>query len=471
MARNGKVRWHVGLVVLASLAATGACRRPRFPSRGDAAAVVVVVPHRDAAGPPGVTEQEPNDSPEQAQVLAINADWPVLDVEGSLLGPGDGKGKDVDVFKLIVPGSRSEPAKPASPLDSAAQPDDPRMLARRLAIEIAPEGGSGLTLQLLDDGLKSLETVSVAAGEVGGMPNLAVSPGRVYYVRIKPPAKTGKAAKTADIQSTACKYKLTVQLGDFEVADEREPNDGMETAIPVAVVGTAELAGYHGWQHDQDFYRIPLPDVASALDVDLDAVDGVAASLQVLDGAGKRLAFGKGRKSERAALRNVLVPPTPAVPGPAPRNVYVVVRGESGQNRNQRYVLRMTLGAPKLDAEIEPNDSPDNATPVRDGTISGYLPVSDVDYFRYDGDGQRDVTFEVACPSRVRGKLEAFRAGTPVASTETKKARQSVVLSGVATQGQPIVLRVSQARGDGNANEPYSLKITSVPSAPSPVRD
>jgi hypothetical protein len=94
-----------------------------------------------------------------------------------------------------------------------------------------------------------------------------------------------------------------------------------------------------------------------------------------------------------------------------------------------------------------------------------------LDYFRYVGEGQRDVTFEVACPSRVRGKLEAFRAGTSVASTETTKARQSVVLSSVATQGQPIVLRVSQAKGDGNANEPYSLKITSAPSPNTPARD
>ena len=38
-------------------------------------------------------------------------------------------------------------------------------------------------------------------------------------------------------------------------------------------------------------------------------------------------------------------------------------------------------------------------------------------------------------------------------------------------EGQPIVLRVSQAKGDGNANEPYSLKITSAPSPNTPARD
>jgi hypothetical protein len=461
MAGKGVVGWGAGLAVLASILSVAACRRQRFPSRGDAAAVVVVVPRNDAAGPPKVTEQEPNDSPEQAQLLALNADWPVLSLDGSLSGPGEGKGKDVDVFKLLVPGSRQEPAKPAPSLDSAQPTEDSRATARRLSLEIAPEGGTGLSVQLLDDGLKSMETISVGAGEVGGMPNMAVSPGRTYYFRIKP------IAKAADAQATACKYKLTVQLGNFEVADEREPNDGKETAIPVAVVGTAELAGYHGWQRDQDFYRIPLPELVSAMDVDLDAVDGVSASLQVVDGAGGRLASGRGRKGERLALRNVIVRPASADSDPATRYFYVVVRAESGHNREQRYVLRLALGPPKLDAEVEPNDNPESATPVHDGIFSGYLPVGDVDYFRYDGQGQRDITVEVSCPARVRGRLEAFRPGNPqsAGSAEARKARQNVVLSGLPTLGQPLVLRLSQAKGDGNSNDPYSLKITSAPSS------
>jgi hypothetical protein len=465
MAGKGMLRWGAGLAVLASLLSVAACRRQRFPPRGDAAAVVVVVPRNDAAGPPRVMEQEPNDSPEQAQLLALNADWPLLSLDGSLSAPGEGKGKEVDVFKFLVPGSRQEPAKFAPSLDSARPPDDPRAAARRLSLEIAPEGGTGLSVQLLDDGLKSMEIVSVGAGEVGGMPNMAVSPGHTYYLRIKPLAMTAKVANGA--QATACKYRLTVQLGDFEVADEREPNDGMETAIPVAVVGTAELAGYHGWQRDQDFYRIPLPELVSAVDVDLAAVDGVTASLQVLDGAGGRLVSGKGRKGERLALRNVIVQPAPADASPAARYFYVVVRGESGHNRGQRYVLRLALGAPKLDAEVEPNDNPGSATPMRDGTISGYLPVGDVDYFRYDADGLRDVTVEVSCPARVRGKLEAFRPGNPQPAgwAGARKARQTVVLSGIPTLGQPLTLRISQGKGDGNSTEPYSLKITSVPSA------
>ena len=465
MIASRQVRWVAGVLVALTLVAC-TCRRQRFPSRGDAAAVVVVAPRKDAAGPPKLAEQEPNDSPEQAQVLTINPDWPLVGLEGSLAVPGEGKGKDVDVFKLVVPGSRETPAAPTP--DSGREPEDPRGRARRLILEVAIEGGSGVLVQLLDEGLKVMSSISVDVGAPAGIPNLAVSPGLAYYVRVKPAAKAGKTGEPA---GGATKYKLTVQIGDFEVADEREPNDTKETSTPVALVGAAEVSGYHGGQRDQDFYRIPSPEIAFALDVDLDGVEGVGASLQVVDGSGTRLAFGRGRKGERLALHNVFVKPALPDAAPASRFLYVVVRAESGENRLQRYVMHMASGAPRLDAESEPNDSFESATPIKDGTVSGYLPVGDVDCFRYEGEGQREVTFEVACPGRVRGKLEAFRAGTsePIAASSAKKARQTVALAGIATMGQPVVLRLSQSKGDGNANEPYSLRVTSSPSvAPNP---
>jgi len=448
------------LLVLALVLSVGSCRRSRFPSRGDAAAVVVVVPRNDAAGPPRVLEQEPNDSPEQAQLLNINPDWPVLSVEGGLSGPGEGKGRDVDVFKVLVPGQRQDPAASAGAPDSA-QSADPRLSARRLTVEIASGPGSGLSLQLLDDGLKSLETISVDGGDVAGMPNMAALPGRTYYLRVKATAKPGKAQEP---QPGASTYKLTVQLGDFEISEEREPNDGLETAQPLALVGTADFAGLYGWQHDQDFYRIAAPEVASALDIELDAVEGVSAGLQVLSGSGTRIAAGKGRKGERLALHNVTIPAGVADAGASARALYVVVRAESGHNRTQRYVLHLALGMLKQDAEIEPNDNPVNATQVHDGSITGFLTVGDVDYFRYVGDGQREVSFEVSCPSRVRGKLQIIRPsdGQVLGATEAKKPRQTVTLANIPSLGEPLLVRLSQGRGDGNPNEPYSFKISSV---------
>src|ERR1017187_5837736 len=163
-------RWGHWMMVLVALLGGGSCRRSRFPSRGDAAAVVVVVPRSDAAGPPKVAEQEPNDSPEQAQLLDINPDWPVRIVEGELSAPADGKSKDVDVFKLLVPGPKQELAAHVGAPDTAYV-DELRLSARRLSVEVASGGGAALALQLLDDGLKSLETIAVDPGEVAGMPN------------------------------------------------------------------------------------------------------------------------------------------------------------------------------------------------------------------------------------------------------------------------------------------------------------
>lgn len=455
------VRWGRGIFVLALLFCMDSCRRSRFPSRGDAAAVVVVVPRNDAAGPPKVLEQEPNDSPEQAQLLGLNSDWPILSVEGVVSGSGEGKGKDVDVFKLLVPGHRQDPVELAAAPDSA-QSADPRLSARRLAVEIAAGPGSGLSLQLLDEGLKSLETISVDGGDVAGMPNMAAMSGRTYYFRVKAMSKTGKVQESQAAGST---YKLTVQLGDFESSEEREPNGSLETAQPLALVGTADFAGLHGWPHDQDFYRIPAPDIASALDIELEAVEGVSAGLQVLGGDGTRIASGKGRKGERLALHNVTIPAAVADAGARARDLYVVVRAESGHNRTQRYVLHLTLGMLKQNAEIEPNDNPTRATEVHDGSITGFLPVGDVDYFRYTGEGQREVSFEVACPSRVRGKLEVVRPsdGQVLGAAEAKKPRQMVVVTGITSLGEPLLVRLSQGRGDGNPNEPYLLKVSSVP--------
>lgn len=423
--------------------------------------MVVMTPRTDARAARSLEEHEPNDSPEQAQLIALNPDWPVMEVQGSLSRQGESNGKDIDMFKLLV--DDAGPNRAIASRDSA-QPADPRSTARRLMLEIAPEAGASVSLQLLDDGLKVLESVSAENGEVAGMPNMAVQPGHGYYFRVKALAKSGKSVE----MQPACKYKLSVQLGDFEVADEREPNDSMETAAPVVMTGLAELAGLHGWQHDQDFYRLPAPEVASALDVVLDGVEGVTQGLQVLAGNGARLAVARGRKGERLALHNVRIGGAVVDAGAASQSFYVVVRSEAGQNRGQRYILHVMLGAQKQDAEIEPNDTPTSATPVADGATSAFLPSGDVDYFIYLSSGEsRDVSVEVSFPTHVRGKVEVLRPGSAeiIASAESKRPRQEVGLAQLPTLGQPLLFRISPARGDGNANDPYLVRISSTPTA------
>lgn len=468
----------LGLALAVLVAGGPGCRRARL-ARGDAAPVVVAALPRDGAPAHRLAEREPNDSPEQAQLLVLNPEWPVFDVEGSLTAqpgsqptrpagkqPGKDEGKDVDVFKLLIPGGNPG-ERPSGALDSAPL-EDARRLARRLSLQLTADPGAGVTLQLLDDELKVMETVSGDNGEMVGMPNMAVAPGRLYYMRVKAGLRAGKSA----VPPPSCNYKLSVQLGDFDVADEREPNDSMDSANPVLMTGMAELAGFHGWQRDQDFYRVPSPDVASALDVTLDGVEGVTAGLQVLSGTGVKLATARGRKGEKVALHNVRIAPGAVDAGVAlspSSSFFVVVRAEAGQNPTQRYVLHLSLGALRQDAEVEPNDTPATASPARDGTVTGFLPAGDVDYFLYGSDSRepRELTVEVAFPAHVRGKVELSRPAKAelVVSAETKKSHQQIELSKIATLGEPLLLRIAPAKGEGNANEPYSLRISSEPTA------
>jgi hypothetical protein len=457
-------RHTAGLVaLLVLLAATASCRRKLFPSRGDAAPVVVALPKLDAAVAPPIGESEPNNSPAQAQRLALDSEWAVVTLEGALGASAGDASTDVDVFKIVIPARRKGAGAPP-PTDSIDGGDALRT-ARRLWLDVTSLEGAALAVQLLDDASKQIMAVSVDASSAAGMPNVAVWPGGTYYLRINPLAKS---SKSKPLSPTPSRYKLTVQLGDFDIADEREPDDDAESAVPVVGGVVADMSGFHGWPRDQDYFRIAAPPVASILDVELDAVEGVSPGLWIVDDKGARLASARGRRGEKLALRNVSVPPATAVDAGAGAGqfLYVVVRCEAGQNRSERYVVHVALGTPRADSEIEPNDALTQATPVADGVRTGFLPIGDVDWFRYQSSGSSDVTFEVSFPSRVRGRLEVLRSGgsQPLASVEAKKPRQTLTLPPIQTQGDPILLKVSQARGDGNALDPYTIRVMSQPS-------
>ena len=68
---------------------------------------------------------------------------------------------------------------------------------------------------------------------------------------------------------------MALLLLDFEVADEREPNDRLESAGELSWQGGSALAaGLFGWRHDEDWYRLPLDFVGPGwvLNLDLDGL-------------------------------------------------------------------------------------------------------------------------------------------------------------------------------------------------------
>jgi len=176
---------------------------------------------------------------------------------------------------------------------------------------------------------------------------MAVLPGGAYYLRVRAapgPAKKGR--RTPDAGAPAgSSYQMALLLLDFEVADEREPNDRLETAGELSWQGGSALAaGLFGWRHDEDWYRLPLDFVGPGwvLNLDLDGVEGVAAGLAVNDSAGRKIVAVRGRKGEKLTLHNLVLPSVVADAGAAAaggRWWYLVVRTESGIDRERRYVL------------------------------------------------------------------------------------------------------------------------------------
>jgi 3-hydroxyacyl-[acyl-carrier-protein] dehydratase len=457
-----------GLVALALLAAAAgpACRKAPRLGRGDAAAVVVVQRSKEL-GPQPVSEREPNNAPTEAQELTWSGTPASVALNGRIEPNGAGKAIDVDVFKVVVPGQRLAASPDAEPAP------DLRLSAKRLFVTVVPDPGFAPVLEVLDETLRVGKGLSGGPGETLALPNLAALPGTATFFRIKAaPAPAGKGRAGPDAGASAgTGYRLTVLLLDFEAADEREPNDRMETAGTLSWQGQSALAaGLFGWRHDEDWYRLPLDTVepGQVLNLEIEGVGGVAAGLSVNDSAGKKIVSVRGRKGEKLTLRNLTLPSLPADAGAAAgkgRWWYLVVRTEAGVDLERRYVLHAEAAVPETQGgyEIEPNDEATLASPLADGTTTGYLPAGDVDFFRYVAKEPRDLDVEIQPPSRVKVKIEILSENGRklLAEASAPKAQQPARILGFACPVEPILIRLSQGKRDGNASEPYSLRVAS----------
>jgi hypothetical protein len=287
-----------------------------------------------------LAEREPNNTLAEAQAVAWAGTPPAAAITGRIEGVDDGKSADIDVFKVVVPG------QPMAVSLDAGQAADWRLHAKRLSVVVNPEAGLALALELLDEAAQVVKTVAAPPGETVGLPNMAVLPGATYYLRVRaaPAAKKGRGTPDAGAP-TGSSYQMEVLLLDFEVGDEREPNDRLESASELSWQGGSALAaGLFGWRHDEDWYRLPLDFVGPGwvLNLDLEGVEGVAAGLAVNDSAGRKVVAVRGRKGEKLTLHNLVLPGAAADAGAAAaggRWWYLVVRADHGLDRKRRYVL------------------------------------------------------------------------------------------------------------------------------------
>jgi hypothetical protein len=341
--------------------------------------------------------------------------------------------------------------------------------ARRLMVEVQPEEGLAPVLQLLDAAGRPVVTTSAAAGERDGLPNVAVAPGGTYFLRMRAVEQRGRG--TPDAGSGHTGYRLVARVVDFDLGDEREPNDRLVQATELGDAHTSpEVAGFFGWRRDEDWYRLPVDGLpaGSVLDLEVEGVEGVTATLALHDQAGGRISLARGRKGERVSLRNAAIPSAAAQPpagrdgGVAGRAVYVVVRADAGRNLDHRYALHVHAGLAKDGTETEPNDDPAHASPLSEGLTTGFLGPGDLDVFRYAPTGAVNVDLEAMPPGGVNLKLEVLRERDlqVLASADAGGRRQPERLKDVAVT-EPVLIRLTQKRGEGNADEPYQLRVTS----------
>lgn len=450
---GGRRGWGRGaaLATLVALVGLGCPRHAsRLPPKPDGASVVLAP--AETAGEAGfamVDEVEPNDVMAKAQALAPTPELGAGVVGRLATSPGT-KARDVDLFRVTIP----PPAVIETGPDGATVPPPPQ----QLRIEVRPDPGLALAVDVLDEQGKSfIASSGSAAGEVQGIPNLAVTPGGPpVLIRVRSTSTPAAAPAPDGGAPPTTGYRLTVRLSAFGPGDETEPNGKSAVANDANLDG--DVAGYLGWRHDEDWFKVPtagMPE-GGVLSAELDAIEGVAASLAVYDSSQHKMIEQHGRRGDRVALRNVRLPA-------ADPNVYVVVGADSGRNLDARYMLHLKSEEAKSDGEIEPNDDPAHAVPLADGTVTGTLGPGDSDVYRYAASAPTELDLTVQPPPHVDVKVDVLREdGTAIMRVDAGKRGAAERLPNLYVSGS-LLFRLQASKGEGNLDEPYRVTATGRP--------
>ncbi|MFP2910497.1 ABC transporter substrate-binding protein, partial [Pyxidicoccus sp. 3LFB2] len=197
-------RWGWGCVLAAMLVA---CKEDKAPEVPDAGPV--------ETGPTSLTEQEPNERPDQA--LSVTRDSTVT----ADLAAQPNKA-DEDWYRLA----------PSS--------------ARVADVSVSGLPGGDITLEVYDRDRNRLVAInSEGEGKPERFPNLYVEGER--WVRVVPARKGVGGA-----------YTLDVRMRAPNDGEEREPNDRAVDAAPLPLGQT--VTAFLGHAGDEDWYRIELPE-------------------------------------------------------------------------------------------------------------------------------------------------------------------------------------------------------------------
>ncbi|MCA3011114.1 MAG: ABC transporter substrate-binding protein [Myxococcaceae bacterium] len=437
------------------------------------------------AGPLALVEQEPNDGPDTALVVAGTS------VVEATLG-ADAQKPDEDWYAL-----------------TSAVP-------RTVDLVVTTPVGGDVALEVMDATRAALSVVNAQGpGGAERHPNLDVS-GRVL-VRVTTVKKGVGGA-----------YTLSATFRERRPGFELEPNERRVDATPVQL-GQA-VSGLLAHPLDVDLYRFELPapptDAAGpgdadagddagappaagddagappdagatapgaaearlALRVDVSALPGVALEVQVLTEAEAQLFQARSRESSGLSLRNVGV-------RQADRVLYVAVRSaplsagkdaRRGASVERSYTLTVVPEEAGASAEYEPNDEAGKATDLppnsyREGFVN---PRGDVDHYALTTDGPSIVKVAVTGVDHVDLELSVVRPveGKPdevLLKVNEGTAREPEQLNNVRCDGV-CVFRVEAVarkvdgkwvREDENPDQAYRITTQVTPDDGSEERE
>ena len=283
-------------------------------------------------------------------------------------------------------------------------------------------------------------------------------------------------------------------------SDEVEPNDGIDTATPLALGATAR-GRIEPAEGDVDHYRIDVT-TAGALAVMVSGVDGVDLTLEIVDASGATVARsdrGGARVVEgvpnlgvipgryTAIVRAKRIPPAKAKPGKPPPKApkgratkkgaptptpaadpAPVIETAAPTGPAPVYEITASVSPPAAGAEREPNDDRGAANDLVAGEPgTGYIGwTGDVDAWKLSLEtlsGKDVVDIEVGAVDGVALTLDLTdAAGGPLLSRHTSRGAPLVVrsvLPAVGSGAAPFFYVV--IKGDhSNPDTPYAIKVT-----------
>lgn len=379
-------------------------------------------------------EREPNDSFAAANTLRLGES-----IRGTL-----GTRNDQDFFRLDIA--------------------EPRVVDIRLgpvkginhALRIWKGESSPVLVKLIDDMRKSSpERIC----------NLHLETG-VYYMSI------GFGERDAPAPNLESGYELIVRGREPGDGDEREPNDGWETAQRIEpereVIGFFSPAynrlsagGEFPLREEDWFVYTPQPKEGRpvVVDIEVSAVAGINPLLYLYNPSLELVSTADaGSLNEGESIRDFGIS--------APGNYYIVVASKSFES-NHELPYRLLLHVKEFDIsnELEPNNAPDRANAMAGDKINGRVwPEGDRDYFLHRGKAELDFyRIEAIPPGGLDLALALLNSeGERLFEIDNGGRGETEVMPDAPLSGDFYAV-VSSKRGQSDRENPYRLIVTRLP--------